>query len=44
MDAGTPEQKPPFSAELARWRSQRDMSKKRLAAAMGYDASYLSHV
>ena len=44
MDAGTPEQKPPFSAELARWRSQRDMSKKRLAAAMGFDASYLSHV
>jgi peptide deformylase len=34
----------PFSAELARWRSLRGMSKKRLAAAMGFDASYLSHV
>jgi peptide deformylase len=34
----------PFSAELARWRELRGMSKKRLAAAMGFDASYLSHV
>lgn len=35
---------PPFSAQLTRWRSLRGMSKKRLAAVMGFDASYLSHV
>jgi transcriptional regulator with XRE-family HTH domain len=35
---------PAFSAELARWRLLRGMSKKKLAAAMGFDASYLSHV
>ncbi len=44
MEAGSPDQELPFSAELARWRSLRGMSKKRLAAAMGFDASYLSHV
>jgi peptide deformylase len=33
-----------FVAEFARWRSERGMSKKQLAAAMGFDPSYLSHV
>ena len=45
MSADAPdEEQPPFSAELARWRSLRRMSKKQLAAVMGFDASYLSHV
>jgi transcriptional regulator with XRE-family HTH domain len=38
------EDQPPFNAELTRWRERRGLSKKRLAAAMGFDASYLSHV
>ena len=38
------EERPPFSAVLTRWRERRGMSKKKLAAAMGFDASYLSHV
>jgi peptide deformylase len=33
-----------FVAEFARWRTERGMSKKQLAAAMGFDPSYLSHV
>src|SRR5947207_15204797 len=33
-----------FVAELTRWRIERGMSKKQLAAAMGFDASYVSHV
>lgn len=33
-----------FAAELARWRVQRDMTKKQLAARMGFDPSYVSHV
>ena len=33
-----------FVAELSRWRVERGMSKKQLAAAMGFDASYVSHV
>ena len=33
-----------FVAELARWRQHRGMSKKQLAAAMGFDPSYVSHV
>lgn len=45
MSADAPEAvQPPFSAELTRWRERRGMSKKKLAAAMGFDASYLSHV
>ena len=35
---------PPFSAELTRWRERRGLSKKKLAAEMGFSASYLSHV
>ena len=35
---------PSFSAELTRLRVQRGWSKKKLAAEMGFDASYLSHV
>lgn len=38
------EDQPLFSSELTRWRDQRGLSKKKLAAAMGFDASYLSHV
>jgi peptide deformylase len=38
------EGKPPFSAELTRWRERRGLSKKKLAAEMGFSASYLSHV
>jgi peptide deformylase len=34
----------PFSAALTEWRERRGLSKKKLAAAMGFDASYLSHV
>ena len=33
-----------FVAELVRWRVERGMSKKQLAAAMGFDPSYVSHV
>src|SRR3954468_23072111 len=33
-----------FVAELVRWRVERGMSKKQLAAAMGFDPSYISHV
>lgn len=33
-----------FAAELAQWRVRRGLSKKRLAAEMGFDPSYLSHV
>ena len=35
---------PPFSVQLTRWRERRGLSKKKLAAGMGFDASYLSHV
>ena len=33
-----------FVAEFARWRLERGLSKKQLAADMGFDPSYLSHV
>jgi transcriptional regulator with XRE-family HTH domain len=33
-----------FVAELTRWRVERGLSKKQLAAAMGFDPSYVSHV
>jgi transcriptional regulator with XRE-family HTH domain len=33
-----------FVEEFARWRVERGLSKKQLAAAMGFDASYVSHV
>src|SRR5437660_10731520 len=33
-----------FAAELARWRTERGLSKKQLAARMGFDPSYVSHV
>jgi peptide deformylase len=33
-----------FVAELVRWRVDRGMSKKHLAAAMGFDPSYVSHI
>jgi peptide deformylase len=33
-----------FVAEFTRWRLDRGMSKKQLAAAMGFDPSYVSHV
>ncbi|MEH1124669.1 peptide deformylase [Micromonospora sp. CPCC 206061] len=33
-----------FAAELARWRTERNLSKKQLAARMGFDPSYVSHV
>jgi len=33
-----------FAAELAQWRVRRGLSKKRLAAEMGFDPSYVSHV
>lgn len=33
-----------FIAELSRWRSERGLSKKQLAAQMGFDPSYVSHV
>nr|WP_281288868.1 peptide deformylase [Actinomadura syzygii] len=35
---------PSFGLALTRWREHRGMSKKKLAAAMGYDPSYVSHV
>ncbi len=34
----------PFAAELTRWRLERGLSKKQLAAEMGFDPSYVSHV
>jgi peptide deformylase len=33
-----------FAAELARWRLDRGLTKKQLAARMGFDPSYVSHV
>src|SRR5690348_10349136 len=33
-----------FVTEFARWRLERGLSKKQLAAEMGFDPSYLSHV
>src|SRR5256886_15597448 len=33
-----------FAAELARWRTERGLSKKQLANQMGFDPSYVSHV
>jgi peptide deformylase len=33
-----------FAAELARWRAERGFTKKQLAAEMGFDPSYVSHV
>jgi transcriptional regulator with XRE-family HTH domain len=33
-----------FVAEFARWRVERNLSKKQLAEAMGFDASYVSHI
>ena len=33
-----------FAAQLARWRTDRGLSKRALAAAMGFDPSYVSHV
>src|SRR6185369_803724 len=33
-----------FVSEFARWRLERGLSKKALAAEMGFDPSYLSHV
>jgi peptide deformylase len=33
-----------FAAELARWRTERGLSKKQLAGEMGFDPSYVSHV
>ncbi|GAB7049170.1 peptide deformylase [Catenuloplanes indicus] len=33
-----------FAAELSQWRADRGMTKKQLAARMGFDPSYVSHV
>src|SRR5215470_11964657 len=33
-----------FAVELVRWRAERGLSKKELAAEMGFDPSYVSHV
>ena len=33
-----------FAAELARWRTERGLSKKQLANQMGFDPSYVSRV
>jgi peptide deformylase len=33
-----------FAVELARWRMERGLTKKQLAAQMGFDPSYVSHV
>src|SRR3954467_11914764 len=33
-----------FATELARWRIERGLSKKQLAAQMGFDPSYVSHI
>jgi peptide deformylase len=33
-----------FAAALVRWRAERGLSKKQLAAEMGFDPSYVSHV
>jgi peptide deformylase len=37
-------QLPRFAQELKRWREQRQMEKKKLAAAMGFHPSYIAHV
>jgi peptide deformylase len=45
VSADAPQEEPlPFSSELTRWRERRGLSKKKLAAEMGFSASYLSHV
>jgi transcriptional regulator with XRE-family HTH domain len=45
VSADAPEEdQAPFSAALTAWRERRGLSKKKLAAAMGFDASYLSRV
>ncbi len=44
MSTGQEEDQPSFSTALRTWRERRDLPKKRLAATMGFDASYLSHV
>src|SRR5262245_16329278 len=33
-----------FAAALVQWRAERGLSKKQLAAEMGFDPSYISHV
>jgi transcriptional regulator with XRE-family HTH domain len=33
-----------FAAQLARWRTERGLSKRALASQMGFDPSYVSHV
>ncbi len=33
-----------FAAELTRWRTERGLTKKQLAAEMRFDPSYVSHV
>ena len=33
-----------FAAQLARWRTERGLSKRALAVQMGFDPSYVSHV
>jgi len=33
-----------FAAALVRWRDMRGLTKKQLAAVMGFDPSYVSHV
>jgi transcriptional regulator with XRE-family HTH domain len=33
-----------FARELARWRAERGLSQKKLAAMMGFDPSYVSHI
>src|SRR5690242_21223079 len=33
-----------FAAALVQWRAERGLSKKRLAAEMGFDPSYISHI
>ncbi len=51
MTVGVPGGDPPltsavaaFADELAHWRQQRGLSKKQLAAQMGFDPSYVSHI
>ncbi|RFS87053.1 XRE family transcriptional regulator [Actinomadura spongiicola] len=43
-ESASAEGTPSFGAVLTRWREHRAMSKKKLAAAMGFDPSYVSHV
>jgi len=38
------EGKPSFGAELASWRQRRGLTKKALAATLGFDPSYISHI